>query len=302
MERKNDRKSLLMLIASMMIFGSLGLVKRGIPQSSAFLAFARGSLGALFIAAFVKLRGGRIRHGLNRRDFTVLAVAGAVMGVNWLLLFEAMNYTSVATATLCYYMEPTIIMLLSPLLFKEKFGLKKLICAAAALLGMVLISGITEGAQPGSDNIKGVLLGLSAAVCYSVVVILNKNVHNADAYEKSIIQLTSAAAIMVPYILYSGGIGSNDFSLRTTVLILVAGLLYTGVTYVLYFGCMDGLRAQTIAVLSYIDPVVALFVSALLLREPLSFAGAVGAVLIIGAAVVSETDFKRAAVKAPDER
>jgi len=289
MEQRNDKKSLAMLISSMLIFGSLGLVRRGIPQSSAFLAFSRGVLGALFITAFVRLRGGKIRHGLERKAFWIFVVSGAIMGINWLLLFEAMNYTTVAVATLCYYMEPTIVLLLSPILFKEKLGLKKLLCAAAALLGMVLVSGVLGGAPAGSGNTKGVLLGLAAACCYSTVVILNKKSPGADAYEKSVIQLASAGSVMVPYLLFTGNIGSSQFTPGVVIMILVAGLLHTGVAYVLYFGCMDGLRAQTVAVLSYIDPVVALFVSMFLLGEAISLTGLAGAVLIIGAAVLSET-------------
>ena len=293
MEQKNDSRSLLMLISSMFIFGTLGLVRRYIPQSSAFLAFSRGMLGAVFLIVFCKLSGKRFFGGLSRLQTISFAVSGAVMGVNWLLLFEAMNYTTVAIATLCYYMEPTIVLLLSPLLFKEKLSPKKLLCAAAALLGMVLVSGVVGGASAGVGSFKGVLLGLAAACCYSTVVIMNKKTPGADAYEKSVIQLAAAGAVMIPYLLLTRNIGSTQFTPGIVAMILVAGLLHTGVAYVLYFGCMDGLRAQTVAVLSYIDPVMALLVSMFLLGEPISAAGLIGAVLIIGAAIACEIEPSR---------
>ena len=75
---------------------------------------------------------------------------------------------------------------------------------------------------------------------------------------------------------------------RLLMLILIVGVVHTGIAYVLYFGSFDGLKAQSAAILSYIDPVAALLFSALFLREPLSLPGIAGAVMIIGSAVVSE--------------
>ena len=134
MERQNDRRSLLMLTTSMVIYGTIGIFRRSIPLSSGLLACVRGFLGSAFLAAFVKLRGGTIRHGIPRKEMMRLILSGAMIGVNWIFLFEAFNYTTVATATLCYYMQPTIVILLSPLLLNEKLTGRKLLCAAAAFL------------------------------------------------------------------------------------------------------------------------------------------------------------------------
>ena len=285
--RENDRKSVMMIIASMIIFGTIGVFRRYIPVSSAFLACWRGLFGGLCIFLFIRLKK-RESAPVPRRAVPGLIISGAVMGVNWMLLFEAYNHTTVAVATLCYYMEPTIVMLLAPLLFREKLTAKKAVCAAAAVAGMVLVSGITgEGGTGGS--IRGILLGLGAAVCYSAVVIMNNRITGIDAYSKTMIQLLSAGAAMVPYLLLSGGTGADSLTFGTAGLLLVTGIVHTGIAYVLYFGSMDGLRVQTVAILSYIDPVAALLFSALLLREPLSLQGMIGAVMIIGSAAISET-------------
>lgn len=287
-DRKNDPKSLAMMITSMLIFGSIGVVRRSIPLSSAFLAFARGTLGGLFILAFMRLRKGEPGQKPTAKQFLWLAVSGAVMGLNWILLFEAYSYTTVAVATLCYYMEPTIVVLLSPLLFKEKLTAKKAVCAGIAIAGMVLVSGVASGADARGGDFRGILLGLGAAALYATVVIMNKRISGIDAYRKTVIQLLSAGLVMVPYLLLTGGFGGGDFSGTTAALLLVAGIVHTGIAYLLYFGCMDGLRAQSIAIFSYVDPVAALLFSALFLREPLSGMGILGAVMIIGSAVLSE--------------
>ena len=286
--KKNDPKSLLMIVTSMLIFGSIGIFRRYIPLSSAFLAFSRGIMGGLFILIFMKLRKEGAKEKLSTRQFLWLSLTGAAIGVNWILLFEAFNYTTVAVATLCYYMQPTIVMLLSPMIFKEKLTVKKAVCAAIAIIGMILVSGVIGGNPSQSSNIKGVLFGLGAAILYSAVVIMNKRISGIDAYQKTTIQLLSAGIVMIPYLLLSGGFSRIEFQSTTIILLLTVGLVHTGIAYLLYFGSMDGLKVQSIAILSYIDPVSALFFSTLFLREPFSIYGIIGAVLIIGSAIISE--------------
>ncbi|MBQ3668507.1 MAG: EamA family transporter [Clostridia bacterium] len=275
-----------MLVSAMLIWGTIGIFRKYIPVSSAFLAFSRGMLGGLFMLAFVLVRRKKRSEKLQLSKTLLLALTGAAMGINWILLFEAYNYTSVAVATLCYYMEPTIVMLLSPFIFKERLSAKRAVCAAVAIVGMVLISGVIGGGQTGS--VKGVLLGLGAAVLYSAVVIMNKRISGLDAYSKTAIELMSAGAVMTPYMLLTGGAAAAGFDARTVILLLTVGLIHTGVAYLLYFGSMDGLKAQSIAILSYIDPVSALLFSALFLKEALSLLTVIGAILIIGSAVAGE--------------
>lgn len=281
------RKSMGMFISSMLIFGTIGVFRRYIPLPSAFLAFARGILGGLFLLFFMKVRkksaGTKLPSGVLLR----LAVTGAMIGVNWILLFEAYNHTTVAVATLCYYMEPTIVMLLSPLLFQERLTGKKALCAAVSVLGMALVSGVIGGG-PGGGSVRGILFGLGAAVLYAAVVIMNKKTPGIDAYRKTTVQLLSAGLVMVPYLLLTDGFTGEGLSVSAALLLLAVGVVHTGVAYALYFGGMEGLSVQSIAVFSYIDPVSALLFSALLLREPLGALQMIGAVLIIGSAMVSE--------------
>lgn len=277
----------------MLIFGTIGIFRRYIPLSSAFIAFSRGMLGGVFIFLFRKIRKAADTSVLPLRSLVWLIVSGAVMGFNWILLFEAYEHTTVAVATLCYYMQPTIVMLLSPMLFGEKLTKIKALCAVIAVTGMVLVSGVTGGSRSQNGSMQGVLLGLGAAVLYSIVVIMNKKIRGVDAYQKTMIQLLSAGAAMIPYLLLTGGFDRSGFGPSAVLLLLVVGIVHTGIAYVMYFGSMDGLKAQSIALLSYIDPVSALLFSAVFLREPLSIPGICGAVMIIGSAIVSELQTKK---------
>ncbi len=293
MNRTNDRRSLGMFVASMLIFGTIGVFRRYIPLPSAFLAFARGILGGLFLLALTRLRGKRAARRLPPRVTLRLVVTGAMIGFNWMLLFEAYNHTTVAIATLCYYMQPTIVILLSPIVFRERLTVRKAVCALVSIAGMVLISGVVGGDPSQGGDLAGILLGLGAAALYAGVVITNKKTAGVDADQRTVVQLLSAGAVMVPYLFLTGGFSGLTWTPSAVILLLVVGIVHTGAAYALYFGSMEGLRVQSIAVLSYIDPVSALLFSALLLREPLSGLNIVGAVLIIGAALVSELERKR---------
>ncbi|MBR5968812.1 MAG: EamA family transporter [Lachnospiraceae bacterium] len=285
----NNKKSLWMLALSMVIFGSIGIVRRYIPLSSSLLAFFRGVLGALFLFILAKTQKKHIKHRIGVKQTLLLVLSGAAIGLNWMLLFEAYNHTTVATATLCYYMQPTIVILLSPFVFKEAITAKKWVCVILSVIGMIFVSGIMESGIPPLSESKGVLFGLGAAVLYAAVVIMNKKLPGLDAYEKTVIQLLSAALILVPYLLISRQSFQVEWNPTVIAMLLIVGVIHTGVAYALYFGSMDGVKAQTVAFFSYLDPVVALLLSTVILRERLGFFGIAGAILIIGAALIGES-------------
>lgn len=277
-----------MLVSAMCIWGTIGLFRKYIPLSSGLIAFSRGLIGAFFLAPLAKRRSGSVFRGPGGTKALRLVLPGAAMGMNWVLLFEAYRYTGVSVATLCYYMEPTFVILASAVLFREKLTAVRGLCAAAALTGMVLVSGVAGGTLPEAGEWRGIALGLGAAALYTAVVLLNKRTGGVDAYWKSVIQLASASAVLVPYLLLTENFSAITLSAGSAVMLLLVGVLHTGIAYALYFGSMDGLNTQTIAIFSYIDPIVALVLSAVVLSEKMSPAGIAGSVLILSSAVLSE--------------
>ena len=287
METGNSRKSLISLTASMVIFGTIGIFRRNIQLSSSMIALLRAVIGVTFLLVVLRVSGKRLDRAAIRKNMRMLVLSSGLMGLNWILLFEAYRYTSVATATLCYYMEPIILVLLSPALLGERLTKKKVACVLVALLGMVLVSGVLEAGFTGGSEIKGVLFGLGAALLYASVILINKRLHGIGAYDKTIMQLGLAAAMLLPYTLLTGEF-SMHMDASSAVMMALVGVVHTGFAYCMYFGSIGGLRAQTVALLSYIDPVVAIVLSALLLGESMTVAGVIGAVLVLGATIVSE--------------
>lgn len=285
---KNDKKSLVMIVTAMVIYGTIGIFRRYIPLPSAVLAFWRGIIGSSFLLAFVKLRGRVFWHRIERIKIVGLIVTGAMIGINWILLFEAYNYTTVATATLCYYMQPTILILITPIFFKDKMTIKKATCALTGIVGMIFVSGVIENGMPTIGEVKGIVYGIGAAALYAGVIVMNKKLAGIDAYQKTIVELFFAAIVLMPYLLLGSKNMTYTLDARAIVMIAIVGLVHTGIAYALYFGSMDGLKTQSIALLSYIDPVTALILSAVILHERLTVYGIIGAVLILAAAIYGE--------------
>ncbi len=274
----------------MLIFGTIGIFVKYIPLPSSIIAMTRGYVGAAMLLVIMLVTGKKPDGKAIKKNALPLIFSGAAIGINWILLFEAYNYTSVAVATLCYYMQPVMLILLTPLVLKEKPSVKKMLCVPVALLGMVLVSGVFTKAQ--NVSVKGILLGLGAAVFYTSVIIMNRFMKDISSYDSTLVQLLSAAVVITPYNLVTQSVSFADVGKIAVVMLLVVGFVHTGFAYYLYFSSVKHLPSESVAIYSYIDPAFAVVLSVVILQEGIDVWGIAGAVLILGAALVSEVSFK----------
>ena len=279
----------LKLILSMLIFGTIGLFRRAIPYPSSVVALGRSVIGLVFLLVLRAVRREGIDRAAVRRNLPKLLLLGAMLGTNWIFLFEAYNYTSVAAATMCYYMAPVFIILLAVPVFGEKITRRKGICALVAVFGMVLVSDVFTSGLHGA---KGLAFGLIAAMLYALIVTINHTLRDISAEDRTILQFAASSLVMLPYVLLTENVTALDPSPRVLLLLLIVGVVHTGIAYVLYFGSIAEVPAQSAAILSYIDPIVAVLLSLTVLREPMSPAALFGAALVIGAMIASELEPK----------
>ena len=277
------------MVASMAIFGSMGLVVRLIGLPTGAIALTRGALGAAFLFLLLTLTGRRVAWRAVRRNLGLLALSGALLGANWIFLFEAYRRTTIQLATLSYYLAPVLIMAASPLVLKERLTARKAACVLAALTGMALVSGI--GAR-GAD-LNGILFGLCAAVCYAGMTLTNKFLKGVSPMEATMVQLAVSAAALLPYALATGALSLSGAGPRDALFVLLLGVVHTGLAFFWFFSSVRDLPAQTVAMFSYIDPATAILLSAALLRERLDARQLMGACLILGAALAGELPLAR---------
>ena len=223
-----------------------------------------------------------------KKNLKLLILSGTLIGVNWILLFESYKYIPVSTATLCYYLSPVFVTLASPIVLKEKLTGTKLACVGAALFGMVLISGVFQGNAAANNQFVGILLGCGAAVLYASVVLINKFIKDIPANDCTVMQLGTVAVVLLPYVLLTEDLAAIQWEPSYLAMLVFVGIVHTGSAYKLYFGAVQYVEGQTIALLSYIDPVVTIILSAIILGEPLTVYSIAGAVLILGSTMVGE--------------
>lgn len=282
-----SRKAACAIAATMFIWGTLGPFVRGIGLPSAEVALWRAVLAVACIGLFFMLTRRRIDPRRLRAALPLITAAGAAMGANWILLFEAYRFTTVSIATLSYYFAPVLIMAASPILFGERVRARQVACFFGAALGLVLVID-PSGAAAESTRLTGVLLGLGAALLYACVVLVNKKIADVDGIDRTLFEFAAAIAVLLPYVLLTGGTHLGQLDARGAACLLTVGVVHSGVAYCLYFSALGGVTGQKAAILSYIDPLVAMAMSATVLGEPIGALQLVGGALILGSTLLNE--------------
>jgi len=281
------KRARLFLILSMASFGTLAPFVRQIAVSSGELALYRAILASLLIGGFLLATKQKMDLRSLKKELFLLLLSGIAMGFNWILLFEAYKYTTVAIATLSYYFAPVIVTLVCPLLFHEKLTKKQILCFVMSTLGLSLVTGIMNLGSGGNDVI-GIAFGLGAALLYATVILLNKFITGVTGIHRTLLQFLAAVAVLIPYVLMTSGVNLGNLDVTGWICLLIVGLVHTGITYCLYFTSLKELSGQEAAILSYIDPLVAVVIGVLVLQEPLSWQQLVGGALILGFTLLNE--------------
>jgi len=284
--RRNPASERLQFITAVVLYGTIGLFLRSVHLPSEIVALCRGVIGSGFIYLYQRIRGKRLDRAAVKNNLGWLLLSGACLGLNWIFLFMAYLHTTVAIASLCNYMAPIIVILLAPFALHEKIERRKIPCVAAAFVGIVLVSGVFGR---GLGSLSGVAMGLAAAACFVGIILCNRKLRDIEAMDRVIIQLAASAATVLPYVLVRNVGAPITVDTQSVLIILLLGFVHTGLAYCFWFSGMGSLPVQTIAILGYLELVVSVLCSVIFLHESMGAAGWIGAVLILGAAVVSET-------------
>lgn len=269
-------------ILALLLFGTNGIVASRIALSSYEIVLLRTMIGSLLLIALFLLNKGRFQFYRRKKDFLFLAISSMAMGISWMFLYEAYQQIGVSLSSLLYYCGPVIVMALSPLLFREKLTLPKIFGFALVLLGLVLVNGNIVG---DTQSHWGILCGILSAVMYAFMVICNKKALQITGMENATLQLTVSFLTVAVFVTAVKGI-QVDATSADLPWILLLGLVNTGIGCYFFFSSINDLPVQTVAICGYLEPLSAVVFSVLLLKESMSLAQVIGAVLIIGGAVL----------------
>ena len=276
---KKENASKVLMALSMFIFGTIAPLVRNIGVGSGELALYRAMMAAVIVGGFLLFTRQKISISGIKRELLLLLISGAAMGINWIFLFEAYKYTTISVATLSYYFAPVIVMVICPLFFKEKLTLKQIVCFVMSTVGLVLITGTAGG---GDKDLLGIAFGVGAAILYATVVLINKFIKGVTGIHRTFVQFLSAIVVLVPYVFLTNGFTVGVLTNVGWISLFVVGFVHTGITYCMYFSAMKELPGQKVAILSYIDPLIAVLVSVVWLNEALTLNQLIGGLLILG--------------------
>ncbi len=279
-----NNKAFFKYIFALLLFGSNGIVASFIDLSSQNIVLLRTLIGSVLLIAIFFISGGRLTFYKYKKQSLFLAVSGIAMGTSWMFLYEAYARIGVSIASLLYYCGPVIVMALSPLLFKERLTANKIIGFLAVVVGVVFING---NAFDGKGDMFGIACGLLSAVMYAFMVICNKKAKDIVGLENSTLQLTIAFLTVAVFVGLKQG-HAMQISSTSILPIFMLGLLNTGIGCYFYFSSIGKLKAQTVAICGYLEPLSAVLFSTLFLKEVMLPFQIAGAVLIIGGATIGE--------------
>lgn len=279
------------MIAAMVIFGTVSLFVTFLPFSSGVIAAVRALIGAMSMAVVLIFRRKAVNKNGMFKNAGWLILSGIALGLNWVLLYESYRYTTVALATLCYYMAPLVVTLLAPLLIKERLTVARLVCTMIAVAGAVLIvieEVILTGVILSDMSLKGMLLSLGASVLFAAVILLTKQVKGLGAQETTFCQLSAAMLVAIPFAFFLQG-GTITLAANMLWPLLVIGVVHTGLAYALFFDGAMKLPAQSTAIMAYIEPVTSILLTCFAVyKQPMTVLQIVGAILIAAAVLIGE--------------
>ena len=281
-------KYYVMYIVSLLIFGSNGVFASHIDMTSAEIVCMRTLIGSLALILVLLISRTKLDWAVMKREAFKLIAAGICLGVNWALLFEAYKLMSVSIATLTYYLAPIIVLILSPLLLREKQSARAYIGMGAAVVGLVLAVGLGDT----SVTATGLIVGLGSAVFYAGLIIFNKKIDGVTGLLLTTIEMVIAACVMLPYVLLTGGHVGFPPDMEGTLYLIFLCLVNTGLACWLYFSSMNRLPARAVALFGYVDPVSALIFSAVFLGDRMGVLQIAGAVLVFAGAAFGQSKSK----------
>ena len=277
------------IVIAMLLWGSIGIFVKNIDLPSIELVFLRAIIASFVLAIYGLVIRSTKNNELMKSETTpkyknkniyYLIISGIAMGLNWLFLFQSYKYTTISNSTLSYYCAPIFVILLSPFILKEKFTKSKFLAVLVAMVGLFLILSNQISAYNSSYNhVKGIVYGLIAAILYASIILLNKYIKGLSGYEMTVIQISTAALVLLPFVILRHKLHISNT--KTLVFVLIVGVIHTGLAYLLYFSSIKYIKAQSVAVISYIDPISALIFGAIFLKETMSTTQILGGILIL---------------------
>jgi drug/metabolite transporter (DMT)-like permease len=265
------------IIACTLTWGTIGSIVSNISLPAAVIVFFRLFFGMVVVLAWFVAR--RRLVDLKLREYApLLIVSGVVLGLHWVLLFEAYKRIGVVTTILIVFLGPVLWAAGAPFVLGERLRALSVAALAIAFGGIACISIPDIGRLDGA----GLASAFGSAILFAVLVLAGKIL--TQHYEPGAIvvwQLGVAAVLVSPVLV---GASAHQIA-RGLPLLLVLGLVHTGLLGIVFFRGVRALQTQQLGVLFYLEPASAVLYAWWWLSEKPSGLTLLGGALIVGSGI-----------------
>ncbi|MCT4614310.1 MAG: DMT family transporter [Marinifilaceae bacterium] len=270
-------QNLISLQFAVLLFGIAGLFGKLIPISSTQIVLGRLFFANIALLIFLLIKRADFSFKSNK-DIISLFFSGAILAIHWFCFFKSIQLSSVAIGLICFSSFPLFTCILEPLIFKEKIIVRNIFLASISLVGIYFI--IPEFSS--QNNIfNAVVLGILSGLSFSLLAINNKL--QTKKYKTEFIcfyQNLFAFGILLPFVFF------NEISLNFEIVakLSVLGIVFTALAHGLYIYSLSGLKAQTVAISTNLEPVYGILAAIFILNEMPDFRSVFGGLLILATA------------------
>lgn len=273
-----------LMIAGGVLLGTVGVFVEEARQHPLVTVLFRCAFGALALLAWGLATGRMGELRVRGRSWPVVVATGVLMVLNWALFFAAIPLTSIGVATIVFHIQPVWIMLFGTLVLREAVAPRQVAAMLAALLGLVLTTGLLGGdaAAWGPDHVSGLLMCLAGSLCYAAVTILAKTEKVVTPFALAWWQCAVGTVLLLWVPLVHGWPQAPS----SWAWLAGLGVLHTGLAYAILFAGMARLTLGRIAVLQYVYPLTAIVLDWVVYGRALGAVQLAGVGLMAGALLV----------------
>lgn len=265
------------LLSGLILIGTVGAAVVASGLDAITIVFWRSVIGAAFLTVWCLARDILPDPTITRRGLLIGAIAGVSLVLSWAAFFEGILRTSISTATILFHTQPFWIVLIGAALWKERISKAQLVWLCAAFLGVALASNLSlSTGDLDARWVTGVLILLGGALVYAITAVAGKELRDQRGEVTTLIQTISGMLIFAPFVHFD-----QQIALPAWGLLVMIGILQTGVAWVLVYSALPRVSTPMIAVMSFANPLTAIFTDWLFYDRLLGPAQAMGMGLIV---------------------
>ncbi len=206
-----------------------------------------------------------------------------------LFYFYALKSLSAGIGSIIFFTHPVLVAFLAIFVFKEPLGIKLGLGLIAALIGIILISGIFNGSVVIAPI--SLFLCVLASICYGLYVLVGQT----NVAHISPIPLTATFALMgiiiVPVLFFRDFGFITSLTITQALVCLGMALLNTVLSIFFFLKGLQKIGASRASLVSTLEPVLSIILAMIILKEVFSPLEASGAVLILISMYLAVTSY-----------